>query len=455
MRTLESQLEIWYARAEHFFFVPDPEGVFFRCAGASLAEREAARLLGRREGVSRSAVLARMCTEPYRERAIGLCDDVLGSRARFDRACGELAEAAVAYGQAVDEAEWDWRPVCLLPAGGLLFLLLIWGPLIPLLLLAAAAGVVTWLHVRGGTVWSNLRQCLRAATAKFRWLAYRFGAGMCAIEWAELLQREGTGPAAVAVIREMLGEDPDSLLVRDGHEDGLRTPRAAHYVVENAALLQLKRKLQQIEGGTIAVCGPRVRGRPPCWKAPCGRRISGSWPRRRPRIPRMTSWCRCRYACAKRMSGTAVSRFPNSHGFRPSSGWAGGCGRLGNVWGGGRCSRCRPRRSWCWVRQHQCVRCTATTCLRGLISSASSLRESAAALSRCGRDIRSPAACWLPWLGCCGGEDGGGPASSVCCSRSRWCSPDCWASCWLRQSPVTWPPTKRSSSSSSRWTSAP
>ncbi|THA33734.1 hypothetical protein [Streptomyces sp. A1547] len=261
MRTLESQLEIWYARAEHFFSVPDPEGVFFRCAGASLAEREAARLLGRREGVSRSAVLTRMCTEPYRERAIDLCDDVLGSRVRFERACDELAEAAIAYGQAVDEAEWDWRPVCLLPAGGLFFLLLIWGLLIPLVLLVAAAGVVTWLHVRGSAVWSNLRQCLRAAAAKFRWLVHRVSAGMCAVEWAETLQREGTGHAAVVVIREMLGEDPDSLLVRDGREDGLRTPRAAHYVVENAALLQLKRKLQQIEGGTIAICGPRGSGK--------------------------------------------------------------------------------------------------------------------------------------------------------------------------------------------------
>ncbi|MFI8265511.1 hypothetical protein [Streptomyces sp. NPDC085665] len=261
MRTLESQLDIWYARAEHFFSAPDPEGVFFRCAGASLAERNAARLLGKREGVSRSSVLTRMCTEPYREQAISLCTDGLGRRASFDRACGELDEAEADYRQAVDEAEWDWRPVCLLPAGGLLFLLLIWGPLIPLVLLVTAAGVITWLHLRGSMVWTNTRQCLRAAVAKYRWLLFRVNAGMRAIEWAELLQREGTGPAAVAVIREMLGDDPDSLLVRDSHEDGLRTPRAAHYVVENAAMLQLKRKLQQIEGGTIAVCGPRGSGK--------------------------------------------------------------------------------------------------------------------------------------------------------------------------------------------------
>lgn len=167
----------------------------------------------------------------------------------------------IAYRRAVDEAEWDWRPVCLLPAAGLLLLFLIWGPLIPLVLLVCAAGILTWLHVRGSTVWSNLRPCLRAAASKFRWLVHRVNGGMRALEWAETLQREGTGPAAVAVIREMLGEDPDSLLVRDGHEDGLRSPRAAHYVVENAALLQLKRKLQQIEGGTIAICGPRGSGK--------------------------------------------------------------------------------------------------------------------------------------------------------------------------------------------------
>ncbi|MGE7391722.1 hypothetical protein ACQKM2_40240 [Streptomyces sp. NPDC004126] len=65
----------------------------------------------------------------------------------------------------------------------------------------------------------------------------------------------------MVLVREMLGEDLDSLLIRGEDEDGLRTPRAAHYLVENAALLQLKRKVQQIDGGTIAVCGPRGSGK--------------------------------------------------------------------------------------------------------------------------------------------------------------------------------------------------
>lgn len=258
---METQLEVWYAKAEHFFSAPDPGSVYLRCASSSLSTAKSARLLGKREGVSRSAVLVRMCAEPYRGQVMGRCADDLRTRARFERACAELAEAASAYERAVDEAEWDWRPVCLLLAGALVALLVFGGPWISPILLLLAAGVLAWLHSRGSSALVNLLECLRAGVRKLSWVACRISAGVSAMEWAETLQREGTGPSVDAVVREMLGEDPDSLLVRGDHEDGLRTPRAAHYLVENAAWLQLKRKVQQIEGGTIAVCGPRGSGK--------------------------------------------------------------------------------------------------------------------------------------------------------------------------------------------------
>ncbi|NXY94455.1 hypothetical protein HYE82_08625 [Streptomyces sp. BR123] len=255
------QLEIWFTKAEHFFSAPDSEAIYFRCAGSALGDPDSARLLGKREGVNRSAVLARMCDEPYRGQVIRQCADALGTRGRFVRACVRLDEAAAAHERAVDEADWDWRPVCLMLVGGLLALILFGGPLIPPVVLLLTAGVLIWLHSRGSTVLLNLLRCMRAGASKFRWVVHRVNAGACAVEWAETLQREGTGPSAGALIREMLGDDPDSLLIRGGHEEGLRTPRAARYVVENAALLQLKRKIQQIEGGTIAVCGPRGSGK--------------------------------------------------------------------------------------------------------------------------------------------------------------------------------------------------
>ncbi|MFB9586654.1 hypothetical protein [Streptomyces goshikiensis] len=261
MRTLETQLQALLAKAEHFFSAPDPEWIYFRCASASLGQPDSARLLGKREGVNRSTVLERMRAEPYRGQVIDQCADALRTRFRFERACARLAEAASAHEHAVGEAVWGWRPVCVLLTGGLLVLILFGGPLIPPVLLLLTAGVLTWLHSRGSTAWLNLRQCMRAGALKFGWLVHRVNAGACAMAWAETLQREGTGPAAGALIREMLGEDPDSLLIRGGHEEGLRTPRGSRYLVDNAALLQLKRKVQQIEGGTIAVCGPRGSGK--------------------------------------------------------------------------------------------------------------------------------------------------------------------------------------------------
>ncbi|WP_129593425.1 hypothetical protein [Streptomyces sp. C] len=258
---MEMQLEIWFTKAEHFFSAPDSEAIYFRCASSALGAPESARLLGKREGVNRSAVLARMCAEPYRGQVIRRCADALSTRARFVDACARLDEAALAHERAADEADWDWRLVCLLLLGGILALILFGGPLIPCVVLLLTAGVLIWLHSRGSTVLMTLLRCMWAGALKFRWVIRRVSAGTCAMAWAETLWREGTGPSAGALILEMLGDDPDSLLIRSGHEEGLRMPRAHRYLVESAALVQLKRKVQQIEGGTIAVCGPRGSGK--------------------------------------------------------------------------------------------------------------------------------------------------------------------------------------------------
>ncbi|MET8298184.1 hypothetical protein ABZW02_29655 [Streptomyces sp. NPDC005180] len=161
----------------------------------------------------------------------------------------------------MDEAEWDWRLVCPLMAGGLLVLIVFGGPWVPAGVLLLAVLVLIWLHRRGSRALLNLLLCLRAGARKSTWLSCRITAGVHAVEWAQTLQREGTGPSVDAVVRDLLGEDPDSLLVRGDHEEGLRTLRASGYLVDNAAWQQLKRKVQQIEDGTIAVCGPRGSGK--------------------------------------------------------------------------------------------------------------------------------------------------------------------------------------------------
>ncbi|MGC5365730.1 P-loop NTPase fold protein [Streptomyces sp. DT24] len=68
------------------------------------------------------------------------------------------------------------------------------------------------------------------------------------------------GPVVDRSVRTLLGDDPDSLLLPESY-DGLRSPRERGYVVESTAALLLKRKLEQIDAGTIAICGPRGAGK--------------------------------------------------------------------------------------------------------------------------------------------------------------------------------------------------
>ncbi|ALC25326.1 P-loop NTPase fold protein [Streptomyces pristinaespiralis] len=78
--------------------------------------------------------------------------------------------------------------------------------------------------------------------------------------WEDDLRVNGTPGAALAVIDELMGTDPHSVLL-PGHYDGLRTAASVDWVVSSEASRQLERKLSALEGGTIAVSGPRGAGK--------------------------------------------------------------------------------------------------------------------------------------------------------------------------------------------------
>ncbi|KAB8158913.1 hypothetical protein FH609_019825 [Streptomyces sp. 3MP-14] len=73
-------------------------------------------------------------------------------------------------------------------------------------------------------------------------------------------QALGTAPVVRRVVDELLGEDRDALLLPDSTE-GLRSPGSDGYHVDNRPLAQLRRKIDQIDGGAIAVSGPRGAGK--------------------------------------------------------------------------------------------------------------------------------------------------------------------------------------------------
>ncbi|MFD9357267.1 hypothetical protein [Streptomyces sp. NPDC060031] len=62
------------------------------------------------------------------------------------------------------------------------------------------------------------------------------------------------------VIEALLGEDPHSVLMYDGYH-GLRARRDSRFFVRSACASQLARKLSLMDGGTIALSGPRGVGK--------------------------------------------------------------------------------------------------------------------------------------------------------------------------------------------------
>ncbi|MFE6194828.1 hypothetical protein [Streptomyces sp. NPDC057838] len=124
-------------------------------------------------------------------------------------------------------------------------------------LLTGGAGFAVWrnhlwrMHVRHNSRELVLKLALfvraqRLASAE-RW-------------WLRDLQVNGVGPLMIQVVEALLGDDHDALLLPDGYE-GLRSPRSRQYVIGNEASRRLSRKMAQLEGGTIAVSGPRGAGK--------------------------------------------------------------------------------------------------------------------------------------------------------------------------------------------------
>ncbi|MCX5561116.1 P-loop NTPase fold protein [Streptomyces sp. NBC_00038] len=250
-------LDAWWARIIDFL-EPDKTLIYQRCVLISLEDPETARMLGKREGVTRDAVTERMYTDAYVTFTTSRC--IGEAQTEFDKALTDLADIRDKHRAAASETEWSWWAACLLVICPSIVMLAIGGLLALAVAVAVAAAVLFTLFWRGSTVWFNLRQSLVAAAWGAVWLAQRVELGVNAAGWGEVLEAQGTRPVVAQVVRQMLGDDPDSLFIPGSYE-GLRALRAPGYFVDNEALQQLQRKVAHIEYGTIAICGPRGAGK--------------------------------------------------------------------------------------------------------------------------------------------------------------------------------------------------
>lgn len=240
------------------FLEPDKTLIYQRCVLASLGDPETARLLDKRQGATRDAVRERMYTSTYVAVATSRCG--VEAQTEFNKALADSADLKNKHRAAASETEWNWWAACLLVLFPSIVMLAIGGLLALAVAAAVAAGVLFTLFWRGSAAWFNLRQSLVAAFWGAAWLAQRVELGACAAQWGEVLEEQGTRPVVAQVVRQMLGDDPDSLFI-PGNYEGLRALRAPGYFVDNEALQQLQRKVAHIEYGTIAICGPRGTGK--------------------------------------------------------------------------------------------------------------------------------------------------------------------------------------------------
>ncbi|GHI90483.1 hypothetical protein [Streptomyces xanthophaeus] len=258
MESLRTLGETWAARARNFAD-PAETDIYRRCVEAALEQPAAAQLLNIRPGVGPSDVAYELQGLWHFNLAVSQSS---GLRRRYLRKASQgLARTLARHRAAGAETEWHWLAVCLGVAFATLTCLVLAGLQALLLTVLAVAAVFGALALRGVTgPWRNISRSLLAGGHGIVWVIQRVDLGYQAVLWGDDLYVNGVVPMTMQRIRHMLGDDPDSLFIPEGY-DGLGTPRASGYVVDTAAARQLKRKLQYLDDGTIAVCGPRGAGK--------------------------------------------------------------------------------------------------------------------------------------------------------------------------------------------------
>ncbi|MEV1009852.1 hypothetical protein [Streptomyces sp. NPDC049881] len=246
---------------------PAEEAVYGRTVEACLGDPRVVRKLDTRPGVTAGAVRAAMAQESNTARALAPC---AGTHAAYRAAADKLTTTRAALARTRAAVDIDARVVALwlivvllltgIVFGGVNVIQRDWG-------VAAVAAVsnglltvaIAWIVITGLSsqdIDDQLTLLESALTVK----PYAVTARVELRRWENDLRQNGTAPAVLAVIEALLGDDPHSVLLPDSYE-GLRAARGGDYLVAGSAARDLERKMAILEGGTIAVCGPRGSGK--------------------------------------------------------------------------------------------------------------------------------------------------------------------------------------------------
>ncbi len=249
----------------------EPEKEFYkRAVLACLDEPRLSRLLEQRPGVTRDAVAEAMCSAPYVERVLAEGDlRELHDSYRSSRVLSDLYFWALPTRPSLGEIRrnTDFLPwlagifvLCLLPlllaAVGVppeVLLVPVFALLVPALSFArlrppASRSPYVWLR--------SVRVALLGPVTALAWC----GESVCGAFWISELHANGLKRHTARAVEDLIGEDLDTLLVTSSHE-GLRSHHQRAFVIRSRSAAELRRKMDQLADGTIAVSGPRGVGK--------------------------------------------------------------------------------------------------------------------------------------------------------------------------------------------------
>ncbi|KQX70131.1 hypothetical protein [Streptomyces sp. Root1310] len=231
--------------------------LYEQAVDALLQEPDISRRLGKRPAATAETLRAALLGESIANRAI----DATGqSFTKYRSLLLKLRNAQEQQRSRGSTLQWGWRS-----AGPLVLAVLI-----ALGRFAGAAPLGTLALVMLAAVWlvaGLLYPVSRRTLSTFALMTSALPARLLLTlrvrirgkEWETEL-RLGVRPLVPLVLEALLGDDPEELLMADSY-DGLRETTGARYVVASATAKKLDRKIAQMAGGTIAVCGPRGAGK--------------------------------------------------------------------------------------------------------------------------------------------------------------------------------------------------
>lgn len=231
--------------------------LYIRAVEDALVGPKAVTKVGKRPSASAHNV-RRVASEPHRVN--GILDQCGPLLAIYRAAVRRHAAAVDARDEVAARRSSDWRLNCATASLILFLLVLVAERATPVILTFIG---VTFLGIALAVTSAESR---RHAT---NWLTW--GARSARARWARamlesrarslaLRMQSTTLPTIVRIVDDLLGHDQDTLYLPSSKQ-GLYSARSRAYIVESTASVQLRRKIDQVDDGTIAICGPRGTGK--------------------------------------------------------------------------------------------------------------------------------------------------------------------------------------------------